>query len=219
MRWIFFSLVFGNLLLMMTLWQKSSNVAAGVPAQSIELPVSGQRLTLLSETTIALPKARDVGGSGKRRCYLLGPYADEIDSRHAAARAQSLGLNGQSIFTEIPSGEPEEYWVYIPPRPSRDGAVRVLKEMQKRGFDSFIITKGELADGVSLGVFRKQDSALQLAERVREFNMQVAVKQVTKTRREFWLEMPEGPEVNETLRDRVQADDKNASWQLSECSS
>ncbi|MCY0966097.1 SPOR domain-containing protein [Parathalassolituus penaei] len=218
MRWIFFSLLIGNMVLMAYYWQKEGTTKANISSQTVELPTTGQRLTLLSETTIALPKAREVDTNGRRRCYLLGPYGDEIDSRHAAARSQALGLTGRSIYTEIPSGEPEEYWVYIPPRPSRDAAVRILKEMQKRGFDSFIITKGELAEGVSLGVFRNQDSAVQLADQVREFNSQVAVKQVTKTRREFWLEIPEGPEVNQGLRDRVQADDSKASWQLSECS-
>lgn len=216
MRWIFFSLAFGNLLLLVVLMQNDASVpGAAVPE---ELPVPGQRLTLLSETTIALPKARTVAVAGRQRCYLLGPYADEIDARHAGARAQALGLKGRTIFTDIPSGEPEEYWVYIPPRPSREAAVRVLKEMQTRGFDSFVITRGELAEGVSLGVFRNQDSAIKLADRVREVNKAVTVKQVTKTRKEYWLEMSDQQDLNESLRVRVQADDKSASWQLSECS-
>jgi hypothetical protein len=217
MRWIFFCLVTGNLLALAVFWQQES-----VPVKTttgLEI-ASGQRLTLISEAAVTLPKAKDIRSQetrSNRHCFVLGPYKDELSARHAKARAAALGMNGRTSRTELPGGEPREFWVHVPPRASRDAAMRILKELQRRGIDSYIITKGELSEGVSLGLFRQRESAERLVERVKQYNIPVALREVLDVVEEFWLEIPVSDEMGERLRQRIMADDKEVSWQMSQC--
>ncbi|WP_369855626.1 hypothetical protein [Candidatus Thalassolituus haligoni] len=218
MRWIFFCLVAGNLLALIVYWQQQSPTPVNTSAD-LEI-ASGQRLTLVSEAAVTLPKAKDSQSrmsKGNKRCFVLGPYQDELDARHARARAEALGMAGRTTKTELPGGEPREFWVHVPPRASRDAAIRVLKELQRRGIDSYIITKGELSEGVSLGLFRQRESAEQLVERVKKYAIPVAVREVRDIAEEFWFEVPVTDEFGERLRQRVMADDRGVSWQMSQC--
>ena len=56
MRWIFFTLVFGNLLLLAMFWQKQSDVNAA-PLSALEIPGTVKRLQLVSEAGDSLQPA------------------------------------------------------------------------------------------------------------------------------------------------------------------
>ena len=219
MRWIFFTLVFGNLLLLATFWQKQGEVNAAPPG-AMEIPGSVKRLQLVSEAGDSLQPAAPRATSDHRDslCYVAGPYADELDARHLLARVTALSLHGRINIVEIASGEPSEYWVHVPPRATREEALRTLKELQKRKFDSYIITQGDLAEGVSLGLSRNKESAYGLQKDVESSGIPVEVLVVTKSVREYWVEVIEVSQLNERMRERIQAGDKEISWELVECS-
>ncbi|UXD88874.1 SPOR domain-containing protein [Thalassolituus hydrocarboniclasticus] len=219
MRWIFFTLVFGNLLLLATFWQKQGE-AAPAPLRALEIPGSVKTLQLVSEAGDSLQPAapRKVADQREALCYVAGPYADELDARHLLARVSALSLHGRINTVDIESGEPSEYWVHVPPRATREEALRTLKELQKRKFDSYIITQGDLAEGVSLGLFRNKESAYGLQKAVEEFDIPVEVLVVNKSVREYWVEVIEVSQLNERMRERIQAGDKEISWALVECS-
>ncbi|MCD8520951.1 MAG: SPOR domain-containing protein [Saccharospirillaceae bacterium] len=219
MRWIFFTLVFGNLLLLVTFWQKQGEVNA-VPLSALEIPGAVRHLQLVSEARDSLAPAAPRNGGGDRGslCYVAGPYAEELDARHLLARVTALGLHGRINLVEIASGEPSEYWVHVPPRATREEALRTLKELQKRKIDSYIITQGDLAEGVSLGLFRNKESAYGLQKDVEQFGIPVDVLVVAKATREYWVEVVEVSQLNDRMRERIQAGDKEISWQLVECS-
>jgi cell division septation protein DedD len=218
MRWIFFTLIAGNLLLLVVMWQSPSTVSQHATAEAVDVTSGGQRITLLKEANVVLPK-RGEAAAGRRhqRCLVLGPYAEAVDARHALARSQTLGLRARVKQTELATGEPTEYWVHVPPRRSRQEARRVLRDLQRRSIDSFIITSDELTNGISLGLFRNRESAEGLVKRVRGFGIQVQIKVVDKMQTEFWFEIPVSPEFGERLRERVMADDRNVSWRMIEC--
>merc|ERR1711879_989303 len=94
---------------------------------------------------MGLPK-RGEAAAGRRhqRCLVLGPYRDAVDARHTLARAQTLGFRARVKETDLATGEPTEYWVHVPPRRSRQEARKVLRDLQRRSIDSFIITSDEL---------------------------------------------------------------------------
>jgi len=52
------------------------------------------------------------------------------------------------------------WWVHIPPFASEELAQRTLQELQGKSIDSYYMRSGELAGGISLGVFSRQESAL-----------------------------------------------------------
>ena len=218
MRWIFFTLIAGNLILLAVMWQSPSGSSYVPNNEPVEVDAGGQRITLLTEANIVLPKKGEAAaGRRHQRCFVLGPYAEDVDARHALARAQSLGLRARVKTTELATGKPKEYWVHVPPRRSRQEARKILRDLQRRSIDSFIITSGELAEGISLGLFRKHDSAEGLVARVREYGIPAEIRIKDELKTEFWFEIPVSPEFGERLRNRVAADDKNVEWSMIEC--
>lgn len=218
MRWIFFALVFGNLLLLAVFWQQQALRDAPLVTH-LEVPDSSKRIQLVSELTQPLNEVvvSEVAVERDRMCYVAGPYKDELDSKHLLARATALGLDGQINAVDIASGKPSEYWVHVPPRATRSEALRILKELQKRKIDSYIITQGELAEGVSLGLFRRQQSAAALQKKVEAFDIPVEIYNVTKSEREYWVEIKQVSQLNEKMRARIQAGDDAIEWQLVSC--
>jgi len=219
MRWIFFALVFGNLLLLAVFWQQQL-AQAPVAGQVLDVPDSSRRLQLVSEVDQPLvpvaAKAR-VENHRAPMCYVAGPYPDELDARHLLARAEALALDGQINAVDIATDEPSEYWVHVPPRATRAEALRVLRELQKRKVDSYIITQGELAEGVSLGLFRNKASASGLQKKVEGYDIPAEIKVITKSVREYWVEITQVAQLNDKMRERIQAGDDSIAWQLVAC--
>ncbi len=220
MRWIFFTLILGNLLLLVVMWQKPSGAVYSAANAPVDTAAGGQKLTLLREANVVLPKSGSASSARRhQRCFVLGPYNEEVDARHALARAQSLGLRARVKVTDLSTGEPAEYWVHVPPRRSRQAAKKVLKDLQRRAIDSFIITTGELAEGVSLGLFRSRESAEALVNQVSGYGIPVAIEVVEKAETEYWFEIPVSPSFGERLRGRVLGTDRDVAWQMIECES
>jgi len=90
-------------------------------------------------------------------CLLLGPISDEKQGDMIADRLSALQIRSELAGVEI-AGEPD-YWVYLKAEPTRELAIAKLKELQDKRIDSFIIPKGELVNGISLGVFDRQENA------------------------------------------------------------
>jgi len=218
MRWIFFTLVAGNLLLLVVFWQKQNQPLPDGPAAVVA--AEGRTLTLVSEAGQALQpaiKKNRTENGHEPLCYVGGPYTDAIDARHLLARVEAVGLTGKIKTLEVTTDTPSEYWVHVPPRSGREEALRVLKELQGRKIDSYIITQGELAEGVSLGLFRNRESAVQLQKQVAAFDIPVTVKVVNESAREYWVEVKEVSQLNERMRERIQAGDSNISWEMVAC--
>lgn len=216
MRWIFFSLVFGNLLVLALYWQQP---AATTPAAAIQIPNHSQRLQLTSEVSALVPRAATTSNTQAAisTCYAAGPFSDDIDARHLQARSTALNFTA-TLFSLDKAGErPSEHWVHIAPRPSREAAMRLLRELQARNIDSYIITQGELADGISLGLFRVEASAKKVQNELQALGYPAEIRVVNDTQREYWVEVKESVQLNERLRARIQADDKAIRWELIEC--
>lgn len=220
MRWIFFALVFANLLLIAVFWQQQGNDTRPIP-QTVQVVDSNKQLELVSELKsplIAVVERPEDSEVRQARCYVAGPYADELDARHLLARAQALALAGKINSVDISTDEPSEYWVHVPPRATRAAALKTLRELQQRKVDSYIITQGDLAEGVSLGLFRNQKSAQSVQKKVERFDIPVEIRVITKSVREYWVEIDQVAQLNEKMRERIQAGDSNIDWQLVACS-
>lgn len=220
MRWIFLSLLMANLAVFGWYgYQYSmSEPVKETPPPINETLTEGKRLMLLSErkqaqsTSSTQPRIEPI-----RRCDVVGPYRDNIDARHMNARVQSVGLTGH-ILNLNKAGTSAQYWVYLEPRPSRAAALKTLKSLQKRKIDSFVITKGELANGISLGVFRSKVSADKLEARMKKLGLDVKAKTANSKEREYWVELEEGSDLHPTLRKRLIGEDKNVAWKYVQCS-
>ncbi len=219
MRWIVYSLIVINL---------------GIAGYFIVLPAEdsiarpqdgnhgeGKTLVLLSEKQSGnLPVSQQPvrPDPGKKLCYALGPYLDDLSARVAQARSLELGLTGLISQHKVPNLKDAEFWVHVRPLPSRGEAMTLLRKLQARSVDSYIITQGDLADGISLGLFRQKSSADALQKKVTGLGFEdVAIREVGSTTTEFWVEIREISKLDETMRRRVKAEDQDVQWQMVSC--
>jgi hypothetical protein len=219
MRWIVYSLIVINL---------------GIAGYFITRPTEdsiartqdgnlgqGKTLVLLSEKqsgNLPLSQQPVRPDPGKKLCYALGPYLDDISARVAQARSLELGLTGLISQHKVPNLKDAEFWVHVPPLASRGDAMTLLRKLQARSVDSYIITQGDLADGISLGLFRQKSSADALQQKVTDLGFaDVAIKEVGSTTTEHWVEIREISKLDETMRRRVKAEDKDVQWQMVSC--
>lgn len=219
MRWIFITLVFINLLLLAFFWQNKERVENGLP-KVVDISTKGKNIVLLSELAEPLAPTTPTRTQPQKRadlCYVAGPFADRIDGRHLQARATALGFNASLNEVTVKSDTPTEYWVYVPPRPSREQALSTLRELQKRNFDSYIITQGDLREGVSLGLFRNKDSAYTLQKNVTAVGIETEVKVVTEDVVEYWVEIKDSAQLSEEMRERIKANEADLHWEMVEC--
>jgi len=219
MRWVFLSLVCLNLLVMVWFWRDQAGMVAVNPNPD-ERNNAGQSLVLLSElkqSELSYKTKRDTAKvSSEQRCYSVGPLKDENDAKFLGIRAEALGF--ASEMRSLATGGSIEHWVHVPPLSNRQQSLQLLRELQGRGIDSYIITQGELAEGISLGLFRNQTSAEKLTEKMRTMHYNVIIKEVLRGEKELWLEFPQVTQLTEAMRKRVVGEGAELSWMLTDCS-
>lgn len=221
MRWIFIFLVFINLLILVYFWQQQNDTELA-SAAVVEVPSKAKTLTLLSELSKPLAaKAQAKAAQPQRNnlCYAIGPFVEQQSATHLLTRAAALGFSGKLNTVQLESDKPKEYWVYVLPRASREEALRTLRALQSRNYDSYIITQGEMAEGISLGLFRNKEAAYGLRESVSKLDLPTAVRVMNETVDEYWVEIRESAQLSTEIRERIQAQETELRWEMIECQS
>lgn len=219
MRWIFISLVVLNLAYLGYQFTQPKKVEQQ-QAVDVEVATGVASIPLLSE--VKGVKSRPSAGKSKSSvnslCWAVGPYKIELDAKHLYARMTALDLKAQikpqSILVK------EEFWVYLPPLPNKKQAVRKLKELQKRKVDSFVVTEGELANGISLGLFSQQESVDRLLASLKKKKITPKVKNLKRTRDQYWVTTPVDQQfsLDEKTQKRL-LDGRKLDWKQIRCDS
>ena len=159
----------------------------------------GKRLVLWSESGNNLPRSELLPEPVERssrtsteltpegQCLVVGPFSSADKADDMQQRLFSLGVASR----ERSDNETNEYdhWVHIPPLAGREAAIRLLRELQGQGIDSFVITQGELADGISLGLFSKEASANKVSSRLLQAGYETRIKRLARQPQTYWLEL------------------------------
>ncbi len=135
------------------------------------------------------------------------------------ARLVSLGMAGQ--IREISVDTDPEYWVYVPPLSSRMMAVRKLKQLQSRNIDSFVITQGDLVNGISLGLFSKKSSSDRLLRKMAKLKIPVETSEILRGDKELYVFMSGDTSgfLDERTRSRIALDLEYLTWSKVACNS
>jgi hypothetical protein len=156
---------------------------------------------LLSEVSSSqlesLSFANEAVESGLMRqpyCAELGPFAGEaIANEFVATRA-----GGRRMRTEARSAPSDvQYRVYMSVQESREAASAQLARLRaaiaenQLGYDSFVISGGELENGISLGLFSERANALDVDARLGVLGFDVQVREEAKLREEIWVLSPD----------------------------
>lgn len=177
------------------------------PAPAAEPQVPG--LVLLSERRPAeqappAPVAEPVPAEGAapqptpaappRRCYTLGPLRSEKTAQLLQERLEAAGVAAKRRALE--QEEVAGYWVYLPPRPSRQAALALAKELARKGIkDYYVVGPGEYEHAVSLGLFSEQPRAERRAEYIRSLGYEPVTAVRYRSRTLYWLDYEEGDGV------------------------
>jgi len=218
MRWIFLSLLLINGVVFLWQWQQRTPApvtnTSTAPAES----VSGvKQLVLLQELEqdtlshllqqkqerLRMAEIEAVEDARQPLCTLVGPYAALLQAEYLVERMAALDIKAELQEVEIP-GE-MGYWVYLAPEVSKKQALRRLHELQAKKIDSYVIPKGDLANGISFGMFSERRRAeIRQAEMVAK-GYAVEIREIARSHKENWvIFMPrEAQKVGEELWQQV----------------
>jgi len=197
MRAILAVLVLVNVLLL-ALYQLGvmpSSVPSG-PGEAPVVPRSAPSLQLLSEASGELPRAgqsqsdQDQGSVSDALplCALVGPFTERDDAEFIGQRLRALDVTAESQDLEVSDGR--GYWVHLVPELSQREALRRLHELQAKQIDSYVIPRGELANGISFGMFSRRALAEARRDELQALGYDAKIREVERTHRETWLVMP-----------------------------
>jgi|GEM_PF-3305616 len=108
-------------------------------------------------------------------CVLSGPFASESRARELGDRVGALGFSVEFLTETIET--PGSIMVYMGPFASAQQARRDLQVIQASGLDSFVVADGELANAISLGVFRANENARAQQDRIERLGYQSEIYQ------------------------------------------
>lgn len=222
MRWLFLLLLILNVT--QFVWYNRP-----LPGASTELRLGAaqvavvpqQELKLLAEAE-APAKALAAGGGlaadkTAPSCLLLGGFESVERARLLEQRLLSLDIAARVVSTDASLGS--DHWVYIPPLASQQASLRQLRELQARKIDGYLITEGELANGILLGVFPQLDSAASVAEKLRAAGYEPQVRELPRIYQEYWVRIAEKSQrlVDGDLLTRLGSDFSDLKHQLIQC--
>ena len=216
MRWMFLWLVVLNLFYYV--WHQQQAPLRVTEIAPLNMAQNSKRdIRLLSESSV--PPRREVAEVQpvEAVCLFLGSF--ELMADASAVEQRLLSLDIQSRVQSMDAAAGVDYWVYLPPLASRQASLRQLRELQARKINSYIITQGDLANGISLGIFPRSDSAQSVMQRLRDAGYEPSLRELTRAHRSFWVRIsPQSRRLaDDSLLQRLAFDFKGLEQQLMPC--
>lgn len=121
------------------------------------------------------------GAAGEIVCFGVSGLGDEGDAAAVAAWLEQRGV--EADWGTRAEKEFLNYQVYIPPLESRAAAKALIDELNAAGIvDLSLVYKGELTNGVSLGVYNSEKRAQRRIERLEQMGYEATYRHRTRTR-------------------------------------
>ncbi len=220
MRWVVISLLIMNLGCFGYLMTQPTSEVPELELVNATQTAGAGGIQLLSESNQPKVKKKvpTKKQGGEDVCWIVGPFRDTQLAQNLNERMKAMSLNAR--LETKPIVIKTEIWVYIPPMASQKQAMLKLKELQRRKIDSFVITEGELENGISLGLFSKKESVERLMARLKQRKIDAEMKEIERTRDQHWVIAPiqSGFVLDQSARDRL-SDGKVMNWQQLRCDS
>lgn len=180
MRWLLMLLVVLNLLLYLHYLNRAVPVAGELAESRTPQEINIQLLSEAESLAVRRPM-QDTDNA----CLYLGGFDEEAIALAVEQRLLSLDIDSRVESIDEAAGV--DYWVYLPPLVSRQASLRQLRELQSRNIDSYVITVGDLTDGISLGIFSRKDSAESVVSRLRSVGYSASIRDLPRTHRRYWV--------------------------------
>ncbi|SDI07384.1 Sporulation related domain-containing protein [Pseudomonas flavescens] len=219
MRWIFMLLVVLNAFYYV--WHQQQAPMHAKEVAPLSLYQENRRdIRLLSESEPRQRRdaaAKEPLAEEQTVCLFLGSFEDNAEAEQVEQRLTSLDIRSQVQLVE--SAGAVDYWVYLPPLASRQASLRQLRELQARKIDSYIISQGDLSNGISLGIFPRHDSADSVISRLRRAGYEPLLRELPRANRRHWVRIASQSRrlVDDSLLERLSLDFKGLQHQLMPC--
>jgi len=118
-------------------------------------------------------------------CALVGPYTNLAQADILVEKL--AGLEVSAVLNTVAVPVKKNYWVYLPPMETKADSFKKLAELQAQEIDSFIIRNGELANGISLGLFNERDRAETSKQKFLDLGYPVAIHEDIRTAEQYWV--------------------------------
>lgn len=119
-------------------------------------------------------------------CSRIGPFTDASATATVRKYLQGRGtVSSREAEQPVPVG----YWVLVPPQASRAAAQAVTKRLQAAGINDFwIVSRGPVKNGISLGVFSQKENADNFLKRATDKGFDAEIREKTRNGKVVWLD-------------------------------
>lgn len=198
MRFIFFALLGVNvaaLVLQLTVWQAPGQQepvrqAAGRGGDKLQLLSERKTSGLARSSAASVASAAQASVPATGLCDMVGPFERLLSAEYFVEALVALDVAALVKELEVPEGT--GYWVHLPPESSKKEALKRLREVQAKQIDSYLIPKGELANGISFGMFTLEELAVARRDDMRSLGYEANIREITRTRKEIWVVLGQG---------------------------
>ncbi len=167
-----------------------------------------------AQASVALEK-REASHSKPFVCWAAGPLLQPSDADHFEKRAKALASQVHTETLNVKTGE--EFWVYLKPLASHKAALRKLRELQSQKIDSFIVTRGDFKNAISLGLFSKMESAERHKATLAKKGLEAQIEVRDRTRREFWVQFHLKDKLESPIKQKLKGELDAIEWHQVNC--
>lgn len=183
MKYLLLSLLLLNLLY--ALWQLQEKPAAVVMEAPAVAASASARSAAVSANDAAAQASLPLDPTAL--CVTLGQFAARAQAQ--SLRQRLLALDLQSRVLERKRETSTEYWLVLAVVGTEQQALMQLSALQEQGVDSFLITRGQLAGNLSLGVFAQEGNARARQQQLQVLGRDVRLHALSKIKSEFVVEV------------------------------
>jgi hypothetical protein len=187
MRSVFLFLLLLNVLY--ALWQLQDDKA--VQALYDVADTSLEQLDVVAESSSSMLERKDPElGSAQVKtslCVNLGVFQSRDKAEQLRQRLLALSVESKVIVRDV-SGT-LDYWLVYPVRGDEGAALSRLGLLQAEGIDSFLITRGDLAGNISLGVFGRENNAMARQAQLQAMGYPVEIEMLEKLTSEYLVQV------------------------------
>lgn len=214
MKYLFLSLALLNILY--ALWQLQDNkLMVGAPDEPAvpSVPMAAPE----PPPAVAESEPPRPGPGAAALCVALGRFPGLAEAEQLRQRLLALDIESRLQTRDVVMGV--DYWLVMPVVGGERHAVIQLSALQEQGIDSFLITRGEMAGSLSLGVFAREDYAQVRQEQLQQLGHDVRLHALNKKEQQYVVEVGSKARrlVDQAMLTRLRADFPGLQHQYQPC--
>jgi hypothetical protein len=148
-------------------------------------PAPGVTITALApDQAAATPPPVQIPG-----CWLLGPYAEELNAR--IAQEDVARKVQQTVLVNRSAGVADGYWLLYPRAANIEAGRDNRRMLLDKGIhDLWLFDRGELAGYISLGLYQTREGVEQAQKKYFERNIATEIRAREASVHGYWIEIP-----------------------------